>query len=77
MDDITVEKSMRAIDGLVYAERNDLDINKKEDVEKIIKYLGLEGKEDPKEFMELLQTAESAMDLLAKKIEEEKKDLPN
>lgn len=71
------EKSELAIDALQYAHDHNLDINKKEDVEKILEAVDPEHKEDTDKFMELLKNADAAMDVIAKQNEPEKEDLPN
>ena len=77
MKDPIVEKSELVIDALTYAQDHSLDINNRDDVAKILEALDPEHKEDVDEFMELLKNAEAAMDILAKKKDSEKTNLPN
>lgn len=77
MDDQKVKKSELVIDALTYAHEHNLDINKREDVEKILEVLDPEHKEDMNEFSELLKDSEAFMDMTAKEKEPEKTDLPN
>lgn len=73
--DPVTEKSELVIDALQYAHTNNLDINNKDDVKKILEALNAD--EDIEEFMSLLQNADVFMDLKAKEKEPEKTDLPN
>ena len=77
MKDPVVEKSELVIDALKYAQDHNLDINNQDDVAKILEVLDPEHTEDIDEFMELLKNAEVAMDILAKKKDPEKTNLPN
>ena len=77
MNDPVVEKSELMIDALKYAHDNNLDINNKDDVEKILEVVDPEHKENIDEFMELLKNADVAMDITAREKTEEKTDLSN
>ncbi len=77
MDDQTVKKSELVIDALKYANDNDLDISKRENVVKILEVLDPERKQDVDEFMKLLLSGEAFMDKTARDKEPEKTDLPN
>lgn len=78
MDDNQVqEKSELAIDALQYAHDHNLDINKREDVEKILESVDPEGKENIDEFIKLLKNADAAMDVIAKQNGPKKEDLAN
>jgi len=61
----TAKKSELVIDALQYAHDHDLDINKVDDVQKILDVLDPDHKEDVAEFVELLKTSETFMNMKA------------
>lgn len=76
--DKAVEKTELVIKALDYAHTNNLDINNKDDVKRILDFLDPEhtSEADIDEFMQLLQNADTFMDMTAKK-KIEKTNLPN
>ena len=77
MNDTVVNKSELVIDALQYAHDHKLDINNKDDVRKILEVLDPEHKENIDAFVELLQNADTFMDMTARERETKKTDLPN
>lgn len=77
MNDTVVQKSELVIDALQYAHDHQLDINNKEDVQKILEVLDTEHKEDVDAFMEILKTSDTFMGMDAREKESKKTDLPN
>lgn len=77
MNDTVVNKSELVIDALQYAHDNNLDINNKDDVRKILEVLDPEHKENIDEFMELLKTSDVFMGMKAKEIKTKEPQLPN
>jgi len=77
MNDTVVNKSELMIDALQYAHDHNLDINNKDDVQKILEVLDPEHKEDVDAFTELLKTSDVFMGMETKKIEDKKPDLVN
>lgn len=77
MKDPNVEKFELAIDALEYAKEHNLDINNRDDVEKILEVLDPEHTEDVDEFVELLKNSEAFMKITAKEKEPKKTNLPN
>lgn len=73
MDEVA-KKSELIIDALQYAHDHDLDINKVDDVQKILDVLDPDHKEDVAKFVELLKTSETFMNMKAK---DKTKPLPN
>lgn len=69
MDD-TAKISELVIDALQYAHDHDLDINKMDDVQKILDVLDPDHKEDVAKFVELLKTSETFMNM--KSVEKKK-----
>lgn len=69
MDD-AAKKSELVIDALQYAHDHDLDINKMDDVQKILDVLDPDHKEDVAKFVELLKTSETFMNM--KSVEKKK-----
>ena len=76
MNDTVAQKSELVIDALQYAHDNKLDINSKEDVQKILDVLDTEHKEDVDAFMEILKTSDTFMGMKARE-NTKKIDLPN
>ena len=76
--DKAVEKTELIIKALDYAHTNNLDINNMADVKKILEAIDLVpvSEAEIEEFMNLLQNADTFMDMTAKE-KEEKTDLPN
>lgn len=74
MKDPVIQKSELVIDALQYAHDHKLDINNKDDVQKVLDVLDPEHKENIDEFIELLKTSNTFMDMTAK---EKKANLPN
>ena len=72
-----VEKSELVIDALQYAHDHGLDINNKNDVQKILEVLDPNHIENVDDFLELLKNSDTFMEMTAKKIESKKTDLPN
>ncbi len=77
MNDPVEEKSKLVLDALQYAHDNNLDINNLDDVNKILEAIDIEKSESAEEFMNLLQNADTFMEMGADKIKSEKTDLPN
>lgn len=77
MKNPVTQKSELVIEALQYAHDHQLDINNKEDVQKILNILDPEHKEDVDTFAELLKTSDLFMEMTAKKKETGKSDLPN
>jgi len=77
MNDTVAQKSELVIDALQYAHDHNLDINKLEDVQKILDVLDPEHKENVAEFAELLKTSDTFMGMDAREKESNKTDLPN
>lgn len=75
MDD-TAKKSELVVDALQYAHDHDLDINKVDDVQKILDVLDPDHKEDVAKFVELLKTSDTFMGMKARE-SAKKTDLPN
>ncbi len=71
MDD-AAKKSEIVIDALQYAHDHDLDINKVDDVQKILDVLDPDHKEDVAEFVELLKTSDTFMGIKARDIASKK-----
>ena len=76
MNDPVVQKSELVIDALQYAHDNNLDINSKEDVQKILDVLDPEHKQNIDEFVELLKTSDAFMGMKARDLKSED-NLPN
>ena len=78
INDENTEKAELLLNALDYALTHNLDIHKKEDVEKILKTLDPEhtSEEEVKEFMCSLQDADTIIDMLSRK-KTKKSDLPN
>ena len=76
MKDPVVQKSELVIDALQYAHDHNLDINKLEDVQKILDVLDPDHKEKVAEFVELLKTSDTFMGMKARDLKSEEK-LPN
>lgn len=74
MNDTAVKKSELVIDALQYAHDHKLDINNKHDVRKILEVLDPVHKENVDEFMELLKTSDTFLEMTAK---DKKTRLPN
>ncbi|HZE86993.1 MAG TPA: hypothetical protein VE090_02180 [Methylomirabilota bacterium] len=76
--DKAVEKTELVIKALEYAHTNKLDINKTEDVKKILEIFDPAhiSEAEVDEFMNLLQNADTFMDMTARQ-KTEKSDLPN
>lgn len=72
---IVVEKTEMGIDALDYAHEHNLDISNKYDVKKILEALNPQqtSEEDVKEIMDLLQNADTFMDMSASKISRKSK----
>ena len=77
MNDPVVQKSELVIDALQYAHDHQLDINSKDDVQKILDVLDPEHKENIDAFMEILKTSDTFMGMDAREKESKKSDLPN
>lgn len=77
MNDTLIKKSELVIDALQYAHDHDLDINNKDEVEKILDVFDPEHKENLDEFMELLKTSDAYMGIKAKENADKKSHLPN
>ena len=77
MDNTVEEKSKLVIDALAYAHNHNLDINDKNDVEKILDVLDPQHLENVEEFVELLRSADTFIEITAKEKEPKKEDLPN
>jgi hypothetical protein len=65
MSDTVTKKSELIIDALQYAHDHNLDINKSEDVQKILDVLDPDHTEDVSEFAELLNTSDTFMSMKA------------
>lgn len=76
MNDTVQNKSELVIDALQYAHDHNLDINKIEDVQKILVVLDPDHKENVAEFAELLKTSDTFMGMKAQDLKSEDK-LPN
>lgn len=76
MNDTITKKSAFILDALQYAHDHQLDINKLEDVQKILDVLDPDHKENVAEFANLLITSETFMDMEARKVKSED-PLPN
>lgn len=63
MNDTAAKKSELVVDALQYAHDHGLDINKLEDVQKILDEVDPSHEEDPEKFMELLKTSETFMNM--------------
>lgn len=76
--DKAVEKTELVIKALEYAHSQNLDINNKDDVKKIVEVLDPEhtSEIEIEEFMNLLQNADTFMDMTARQ-KTEKTNLPN
>ncbi len=77
MNDTVVKKSELVINALQYAHDHKLDINNKDDVQKILEVLDPEHKENIDEFAELLKTSDVFMGMKAKEIKAKEPQLPN
>ncbi len=77
MNDPVVEKSKLVLDALQYAHDHNLDINKRESVERILKVLDPQHLENIDEFEELLKNSDAFMDMSAKDKESNQEKLPN
>ncbi len=77
MKDPVVQKSELVIDALQYAHDHKLNINNKDEVQKILDVLDPEHKEDIDAFMEILKTSDTFMGMTAREKEQKKTDLPN
>jgi len=66
MNDKVVQKSELVIDALQYAHDHNLDINNKDEVQKILDVLDPEHKEDVAEFAEILKTSDTFMGMKAR-----------
>ncbi len=77
MKDPVEEKSELVIDILKYAHEHKLDIGNRNDVKEMLEVLNPNYSEDVDEFMELLKSADTFMDMTAKEKEPEKTNLPN
>lgn len=77
MKDPVAQKSELVIDALQYAHDHNLDINNKDDVQKILDVLDPEHKEDVDAFVEILKTSDTFMGMKAKENNDKKIDLPN
>ena len=76
MKDPVVQKLELVIDALQYAHDHNLDINKLEDVQKILDVLDPDHKEKVAEFVELLKTSDTFMGMKARDLKSKGK-LPN
>jgi hypothetical protein len=77
MDDTVLNKSELVIDALQYAHDHDLDINSREDVEKILEVLDPDHHENIDVFMELLSTSDTFLGMKAKNNFHSKANLSN
>ncbi len=77
MKDPVTQKSELVIDALQYAHDNNLDVNNKADVQKILDVLDPEHKEAVDAFMEILKTSDTFMGMTAREKESKKANLPN
>lgn len=77
MNDPVVQKSELVIDALQYAHDHKLDINNKDDVQKILDVLDPEHKEDVDAFVEILKTSDTFIGMTAREKESDKTDLSN
>ncbi len=75
--DPVIGKLELVIDSLQYAHDHNLDINKNEDVIKILEATDPEHKENIDEFTMLLKNAEAFMEMTAREKEDKKTNLPN
>ena len=66
MNDTVTQKSELVIDALQYAHDHNLDINNKDEVQKILDVLDPEHKEDVAEFAEILKTSDTFMGMKAR-----------
>lgn len=71
------KKSELVVDALQYAHDHQLDINNKDDVQRILDVLDPEHKEDVHAFMEILKTSDAFMGMDAREKESKKTDLSN
>ncbi len=73
MSDPTVDKTELIIEILHYAQEHDLDINDKEVVKRILKEVGADQSDSEfEELMELLQNADTFMEMTARNITNKK-----
>lgn len=79
MDDKAIEKAELVIKALEYAHNHKLDINDRSDVKKILEILDVQpiNEKEVEEFMNLLQNADTLMEMTALRKETKKTDLPN
>ncbi len=77
MDNTVEEKSKLVIDALAYAHDHNLDIKNKSDVEKILQALDPQHLENVDEFVELLKSADTFMEITAKESEPKNPDQVN
>ena len=78
-NDKAIEKTELVITALEYAHTHNLDINSKDDVKKILKAIDSIHVSDKEveEFIKLLQSADTFMEMTAVKKNAEEKKLPN
>ena len=77
MKDPVVQKSELVIDALQYSHDHNLDINSKDDIQKILNVLDPEHKEDVDSFIEILKTSDAFMGMDAREKESNAPQLPN
>ena len=77
MKDPVAQKSELVIDALQYAHDHNLDINNKDDVQKILDVLDPEHKEDVHAFVEILKTSDTFIVMDARGKKSKKTDLLN
>lgn len=77
MKDIAVEKSELIITAMSYAQKHKLDLNKKDDVKKILEAIdpGHTNEKEVDEFFELLQNADKFLTMKAARKSKERKIL--
>lgn len=73
MKDPVAQKSELVIDALQYAHDHNLDINNKDDVQKILDALDPEHKEDIDAFVEILKTSDTFMGMKSRDLKLEEK----
>jgi hypothetical protein len=72
MNNQLTKKSELVIDALQYAHDHNLDINVRDDVEKILEVLDPDHKENIAEFCELLKTSDTFLGMKARDIQAKK-----
>jgi len=77
MDNTVVKKSELLIDALQYAHDHNLDVANKNHVQEILNVLDPDHNEDLEDFIQLLNTSETFLNMQAKRNEDKKIDQLN